>query len=292
MKNKIVLILAAFAVLPYTVFALETVYSIQAKFFRNDTAALEFFEVAEGTPTDLTGEGAYSIEIMAGSRAVFESKFQMNFQSICATGGVSNLKKGEKVSVNIDSKVYSVEFLGFGNMGARFTVNGVTDVVNTGSSAQIAGLTIFLSKLDAAADTAEVLLYEEPKEGEDPEEKCPVQEQVTGWHRLPFFEKADKIVIKHGDKKLLTIDIPKYVCRKDGKCEEYENEALCPEECGVERPEKPAPKPTDTGGQPEDGGLPLVPIAGAVISLAVLGFFLYRKSQRGQEQVFDQQVYQ
>ncbi len=292
MKNKVVLILAAFAILPYTVFALETVYSIQAKFFRNDTASLEFFEIAEGTPTDFVDEGTYSIEVMAGSRAVFEAKFQMNFQSICSTGGVSVLKKGDKVSVNINSKVYSVEFLGFGNAEARFTVNGVTGTVGLDRAAEIAGLTIFLSKLDAAADTAEVLLYEEPKEGEDPEEKCPVQEQVTGWHRLPFFEKADKIVVKHADKKLLTIDIPKYVCRKDGKCEGYENEALCPEECGVERPDKPTLKPTDTGGQPEDGGLPLIPIAGVVVSLAILVFLLYRRSQRGQEQVFDQQIYQ
>ncbi|MBI2674908.1 MAG: hypothetical protein HYX24_00495 [Candidatus Aenigmarchaeota archaeon] len=291
MKAEIAFIIIGIAALSQTAFALETVYSVQINFFRNDTAALEHFEIAEGTPTEIPDEGTYSIKVMSGSKVLFQSRFQVRFQALCATGGESALKKGEKLSVDINSRIYSVELLEFGDTDAKFSVNGVNGTVGVGKAVLIAGLTIFLSKLDPAANAAVAILYEEPVEGEDPEGSCPVLEQVPKWYRLPFYRNADRIVVKHADKNLLTVDIPKYACKADGKCNGYENEILCPADCRPKQTAEQESSPKPTSSTISSGELPLLPIIGAVLALAVIIFVLYRKRARPQD-IADQPFYQ
>lgn len=54
--------------------------------------------------------------------------------------------------------------------------------------------------------------------------------------RLPFYSKAKYVEFYHADVMFAQINLSDYLCNKNGKCEQFENEQLCPSDCGAPKP--------------------------------------------------------
>jgi len=56
-------------------------------------------------------------------------------------------------------------------------------------------------------------------------------DKVEVFIRVPYFPEAARIVIRHGTKILLDIDLRKEMCNKNSLCDLGENPRTCPEDC-------------------------------------------------------------
>lgn len=98
--------------------------------------------------------------------------------------------------------------------------------------------------------------------------------------RIPIYPAATKIVYYHGDKNLLTVDLSKYFCDRNGRCDMGENRYICPEDC-MEK------ETTTTIPQPQGKSMTWVYVIGGVFILVFVAILLFKKNQSQPAQEFD-----
>lgn len=93
--------------------------------------------------------------------------------------------------------------------------------------------------------------------------------------RIPGFDNATNIMVKHESKTILTIDLSKYICDKNSICELGESNYNCPEDCGPNKSLDSAAK-NDVGSQKNYLTLGIL----ALLVLVILAFLILVRRTR------------